>query len=607
LHNRGVFSLCDAGDGCTVGPTNAGQFSDILINNNDGDALEGKGPPMAVRRYPLLTRMAAMIFLLATMLAAPLAAGAAPSIGIGKPTATPDTGNSTSTDSGDDASVFASYLKQESKSTILYGPASGDLVHDPEKITTDAANLDVADFIAHAEFGNPYAATGGAAFDFGILFRLGQSPHLRVIVTSDGGWFLTPGADASIAKGTVKGVNAKAGGTNSIDLVVVGNDGYLGINGKFVTKLDVSKVTGKGDVAVGTAFFDSNFKDGASTTYKNFTVWSVKKGATTTTGGKTPTTEASPAASPVANNGEGYVSPQFGYTIAYDSTWSIDPNSPATSDDQGDYVRLTNGVSTVDFAGFNSTATPQECLKDEVDYFTGAPGYTKVKIAQDTDGKDMTGAIAGGAYEVLTFTYASGEDKPVDYAAYVECRTIQKGVSILRIDQYVEASKYNDQIDPVTALLKGLKIEGQSTSDVTPTEESTAATPTEETTTEATPTTESGNSTTTTTGAVNFRLDSDGSPVGLVRITADKDAAKSDVKISASDLPEGSIALIHKGTCDSFTADPAYYLNDFDADGNSTTVVKASLDKLTTGGYVVVVHESLDDLTKAYACGAIAS
>jgi hypothetical protein len=561
---------------------------------------------MAIRRFPLLTRTVAIVLLLATMLAAPLAAGAAPSIGIGKPTATPDTGNSTSTDSGSDADVFASYLKQESKSTILYGPAKGDLLHDPEKITTDAANLDVADFIAHAEFGNPYAATSATGFDFGILFRLGQSPHLRVIVTNDGGWFLTPGADASIAKGTVKGVNAKAGGTNSIDLVVVGNDGYLGINGKFVTKLDLSSVTGKGDVAVGTAFFESNFQDGATTTYKNFTVWSVKKGSTTTTTttNKTPTTEASPVASPVGGNGEGYVSPQFGYTIAFDSSWTA---SDQQSDDKGDYVRLTNGDSTVDFAGFDSDATPQQCLKDEVDYFTGADGYTDVKIAKDTNSKDMTGDIAGGAYEVLTFSYTSGEETPVDYAAYVECRTIQEGVSILRIDQYVEASKYNDQIDPVTKLLDGLKIEGQSTSDVTPTETSADTTPTETTTTAVTPTTESGNST-TSAGTVTVQLVSEGSPVGLVQISADaKDAARSDVTISASDLPAGSVALIHKGTCDSFTSTPAYYLSAFDANGASVTTVKATLDKLTTGGYVVVIHESLDDLTKAYACGAIAS
>jgi len=68
---------------------------------------------------------------------------------------------------------------------------------------------------------------------------------------------------------------------------------------------------------------------------------------------------------------------------------------------------------------------------------------------------------------------------------------------------------------------------------------------------------------------------------------------------------DGSIALIHKGTCDSFTSTPAYYLSAFDADGTSATAVKATVDKLTTGGYVVVIHESLDDLTKAYACGVI--
>lgn len=572
---------------------------------------------MAKRRFPFLTRMAAIALLIATMLAGPIGAGSAsaannvPGIGIGKATATPDTGGAT-TGTGD-AAVFASYLKQESDATILFGPDKGDLAHDAENITTSASGLDVADFIAHAEFGNPYKATSSAGFDFGILFRLGQSPHLRVIVTSDGSWYLTPGAEKSIANGSVTNVDASASGSNSIDLVVVGNDGYLGVNDQFVTKLDLSSVTGKGDIAVGTAFFATNFKAGATTTYDNFTVWSVKKGASTTTGGKTPTAgktptkEATTEASPVVDNGEGYVSPQFGYTIAYDSSWSIDPNSPATSDENGDYVRLTNGVSTVDFAGYTSDATPTQCLKDEVDYFSGADGYTNVAVAKDTGNKDMSGVVDGGVYEVLTFSYASGKDKPVDYAAYIECRTIKKGVSILRIEQYVEASSYNDQIDAVTALLNGVSIGGQSTSNVTPTKTTAVATPTEAAATDLTPTAESGNAS-TAGRAVTFQLVADGSPVGLVQVSADaKDAAKADVTISASDLPEGSIALIHKGTCDSFTSTPAYYLNPFDADGASTTAVKASLDKLTTGGYVVVIHESLDDLSKAYACGAIAS
>ena len=554
------------------------------------------------RRISLLTRIAAIALVMATMLAGPLGVSAAsdPKIGIGKATATPDTG--TTPGSSDPATIYASYLKQETNANILFRPGKGDLVHDSKKITTSSAGLDVESFIAHVEFANPYQGSSTSGFDFGILFRLGQTTHFRVIISSDGNWYLTPGKLAPIAKGPVDGLDTSAKGTNTIDLVVVGDTGYLGVNDKFITTLDLSSSSGKGDVAVGTAFFGSNFKVGASTSYKNFTVWSVKVGAPPPVE-KTPPSQKTPAgdATPTVVSGEGYLSPQFSYTIAYDSTWTA---SSATSDKSGDYVRIANGVSSVDFAGYATDTTPKLCLADQLDFFKTTAGYTKVAIAQDTNSKDMTGTIAGGAYQVVVFSYASGTETPVDYAAYVECLQIEAGKSMLRISQFVESAKYNDQIAPFNALLAGLKLPGAGATDVTPTETTTSdVTPTETTASDTTPTAGAG----TTSGAITFRLESDGSPVGLVRISANKDAAKSDVKISASDLPTGSIVLIHKGSCAKFTSDPAYYLNDFDASGNSVTIVKATLAKLTAGGYVVVVHESLDDLTKAYACGAIAS
>jgi len=567
------------------------------------------------RRFSLLTRLAAIALIMMTMLAGagPLGAGAAsaPKIGIGKASATPDTG--TAPAAGSAAGTFAAYLAQESKTTILYGPDKGSLLHNSTKITTAASGLDVDSFIAHAEFGNPYAAAGKDAFDFGVLFRLGQATAFRVIVTSDGHWYLTPGSKASLASGSIAGLDVSAKGTNTMDLVVVGDTGYLGVNDAFVTELDLSSSSGKGDVAVGTAFYGANFKNGASTPYQNFTIWSVKADATTSTGktpaaAQTPPTEgtsspeASPAASPVVDNGEGYVSPQFSYTLAYNSTWTA---SGATSDKNGDYVRVDNGVSSVDFAGYATAQTPKECLADQLNYFKTTDGYTNVAVAQDTNNKDMTGTIPGGAYQVIAFSYASGKETPIDYATYVECLQIEAGASVLRIDQFVESAKYNDQIDPFTVLLAGLKLPGATTAGVTPTATTTDVAPTAEATAaDVTPTPGGG----TTSGTITFQIVADGSTVGLVQVGANaKDSAKTDVKISAADLPAGSIALIHKGTCATFTSAPAYYLSNFDADGNSASTVKATFDKLTSGGYVVVIHESLDDLTKAYACGAIAS
>lgn len=755
-----------------------------------------------------LARLIAAAMLMMSFLAGTAGARAAsgvthaPSIGIGKSTSTPDTGNGSSGgSSASDAKTFESYVKGVKKTDILFGPENGDLVHDPEKITESSANVDVANFIAHAVFENPYAPTSDVGFDYGILFRLGQTPAYRLIVTSNNNWYLTPGSGDPLQKGTLT-LDDSQGGSNTLDLVVNGDAGYFGVNGTFVAKLDLSATTGKGDVAVGTAFFTNNFQSGATTHYKSFTIWSLNASSSTgngtagnggnganggnasgnssTTTGQTVYTSptygytlaydgstwqkstetsdkngdyleltngtsifslqgfastagvdscvkaqmdffssdshyskisvakdtngnqmegttsagggwgliwatytdnsgkaqdysvyvecrdivkgksllqitqivpfnsyndqiadrtailkgldisgngaagnggnASSGNSGNASNGSnggnasngtpaatsGYSSPQFGYTINYDSSWSA---SNATSDANGDYVRLTNGVSTVDFSGFKFTGAATDCLADEFSYFSKTDGYSKAAIAKDANGKDLKGTVEGGAYEMMTFSYKGSDGTTTDYVAYVECRAIKSGVSMLRIDQFVDKAKYNDQIDAVTSLLNGLTINGSNAggNGGNATGNSSAGNGSSNGSAGNGGNASSGNS--ASTGGVTIRLvASDGTTVGLVRVSTDtKDATRTDVHISASDLPNGSVALIHKGTCDNFTADPAYYLNDLDADGNSDTVVKASLSKLTTGGYVVAIHDSLDNLDTATACGAIKS
>jgi hypothetical protein len=757
----------------------------------------------------------------------------APSIGIGKSTSTPETGNGSSSGgsaSSSDAKTFQNYVKGVKKADIIYGPEDGNLVHDPEKITTAPSGLDVSDFIAHAVFGNPYKPTSDIGFDYGMTFRLQGTTTFRVIITSNDNWYLTAGNGDPLQKGTFDNMDTSKGGSNTMDLVVVGDDGYLGVNGEFITKLDLSSITGKGDVAVATAFFTNNFQDGATTTYKDFTVWSVSAGSTSgngsagnggnasgnsstgnggnasgnsstgnsstgngSAGNGSATTEgeytsptygytltyddsvwqkstetsdksgdyfeltngtstfslqgfdstedvdscvpdqlayyksnsnyskvsiakdtngddmqgttnagggwgliwvtytddsgksqdysiyvecrsivkgksllqitqivpfddyndqiqarvdilkgldisgsgnagnggnASGNASNASGNSSGnasgnssgnasgngtpaatggYTSPQFGYTIDYDDSWTA---SDQQSNENGDYVRLTNGVSTVDFSGFKYTGAPTDCLSAEFDYFNTTDGYSDVAIAKDADGKDLTGTVEGGAYEVMTFTYKSSDGTTTDYAAYVECRTIEDGVSMLRIDQFVEQDKYNDQIDAVTSLLDTLTINGASAGG---NGGNASAGNSSNSSAGNGGNSSSGNGGNASSGngvsasSISFLLDDpDGSTVGLVKILTDaKDASKSDVRISATDLPSGSIAMIHKGTCDSFTATPAYYLNALDDSGASNTVVKASLSKLATGGYVVAIHDSLDTLDTAIACGEI--
>ena len=66
-------------------------------------------------------------------------------------------------------------------------------------------------------------------------------------------------------------------------------------------------------------------------------------------------------------------------------------------------------------------------------------------------------------------------------------------------------------------------------------------------------------------------------------------------------------AHIHEGSsCDEFSAEPTYPLNDVQ-DGTSSTTLDVGAVDLLEGEYVVNVHESTDQLDTYIACGQIPS
>ncbi len=65
-------------------------------------------------------------------------------------------------------------------------------------------------------------------------------------------------------------------------------------------------------------------------------------------------------------------------------------------------------------------------------------------------------------------------------------------------------------------------------------------------------------------------------------------------------------AHIHKGTCSNLDPKPTYPLSPVSG-GKSESVVNASLDDLTKGGYAINVHKSAQDVKTYVACGEIAA
>jgi hypothetical protein len=496
----------------------------------------------------------------------------------------------------DAAGIFTAYLLSEPALTSLYGPESGTLDLSADSIAYQNANLDVTDFVAHVAFINPYAASSGD-WDVGFLFRVGQNePHLRLVIGSTGDWYLTPSAGDPIQQGTVDNLKTGNKQTNTVDLVVVGDTGYFGVNGEFVSDLDLSSVTQSGDIAIGTSFFQGSFKAGASTGYKDFQIW--EPGTSVING--SPTAEATVEATrppkgktPTAISGTTYTSETYGYTVTYDDNWEI---SDQSSDKGTDYVRFSDGVSTIDFTGYESDFTPQECLDDEFNYYQTADGYSDAQLAQDTDNNDLTGALDDGVFGVYTFTYTPQGGDPTDYVAYVECHPLETGVSLLKIVQFVTSDSYNDEIDARVALLKGLTLAGAAaaspteTANETVTPEGTAAgeTVTPEPTEQA-------------LAASIEAIDNSGDS-GVASITFS--GRKATVIVLGLGADDGIVPVIQKGACDALPGEAAFELNPL-RNGVSQTTITASYDELLTGGYVITFSDSLDSLDQPLGCGAI--
>ena len=164
--------------------------------------------------------------------------------------------------------------------TSDFGPTSGELRHDPSDnaIETQYANVSIADMIVEATFVNPYSAASNK-WDYGFIFRDqgndSTGSFIQVVVTSDRRWYLawreTPIADNQrVGGGTITTFDTSAGGRNHLRVVAIKERGWLFVNGEFVSILDLSDVTGAGDVAVITGAFTGDEVAGAVTRFENF-------------------------------------------------------------------------------------------------------------------------------------------------------------------------------------------------------------------------------------------------------------------------------------------------------------------------------------------------
>lgn len=168
-----------------------------------------------------------------------------------------------------------------------FGPVSGELRHNPSENTIKIryANVHVSDFILSVNFINPYSPFTNP-WDYGFIVRdSGPGPTTRfieVVVTSDRRWEVlwrwgSNNEGHSIADGYLSNFDSRANGENRLWLAAIGSKGVLFVNGEFISMLDLSDVTGPGDVAVITGAFRGDEIAGAVTRFEDFRVDSIRQ------------------------------------------------------------------------------------------------------------------------------------------------------------------------------------------------------------------------------------------------------------------------------------------------------------------------------------------
>ena len=164
-----------------------------------------------------------------------------------------------------------------------FGPTSGELWHDPTDgfIKAEAADVFLADAVISATFVNPYSAATHS-WDYGFMFRNERGgPVVFIVVSSYGAWELYWRGDnqesQDISSGRLKTFETHDGGSNHLWVVAVGERGYFFVNGEFVAALDLSAVTGAGDVSVITGSYTGNERAGTVTRYEDFAVTALNK------------------------------------------------------------------------------------------------------------------------------------------------------------------------------------------------------------------------------------------------------------------------------------------------------------------------------------------
>ena len=161
------------------------------------------------------------------------------------------------------------------QSFLFHGPLDGTLVHKPDDGTVEVEDgpVTLGDVLFEATFLNPNTADD-RFWQHGFLLKNkdGHSQYL-LFINSDGhwDWFHRLGGSRELGRYSEKSedIDLSPGGKNLLQGVVIGDRGWVYINGNFQGEMDLSVDTGRDRVTISV----SDYRLG-ETRFEDFTVFS---------------------------------------------------------------------------------------------------------------------------------------------------------------------------------------------------------------------------------------------------------------------------------------------------------------------------------------------
>lgn len=152
---------------------------------------------------------------------------------------------------------------------------AGTLVQIPNQYSIGLPSPEVmpADFYTIFTFVNPTDLS--VPVDVGIGFRaaLGTDIAWQVMLRSNSRWYLLHPGPQPIASGSAPSFDPAPGASNTIELIVQAENGFVAVNGVVLAQLDLSMIQEPGSVYLGTGFIREDIEVDREVSYHDWYIY----------------------------------------------------------------------------------------------------------------------------------------------------------------------------------------------------------------------------------------------------------------------------------------------------------------------------------------------